>query len=254
MSPDDPFSFGQEPQEQPPRPEEYELSIRGVRAQEGEHPGEMLVELNTTRGAIEMFLQPVEGKTGCAVFIGGAAGGVDGPANQVYVRLAQSLTGRGVSSLRVRYRNAGDFEECVLDALAACSFLKGIGAERAVLVGHSFGGAVAIKAGELGGIVNAVVSMSSQRFGTHDVQQLGKPLLLIHGSRDDVLDRAASDDIFERAIEPKQLVILEGAGHGLLEAADDVFNLLNDFIASHAGDDAPPRPPTPPPSRPANPN
>ena len=91
--------------------------------------GEMLVELNTTRGAIEMYLQPVEGKTGCAVFIGGAGGGVDGPANQVYVRLAQALAGQGVSSLRVRYRNAGDFEECVLDALAACSFLKGIGAE-----------------------------------------------------------------------------------------------------------------------------
>ncbi len=253
MSPDEPFTFG-EPQEQQPRPEEYELSIRGVRAEEGEHPGEMRVELNTTRGPIEMYLQPVEGKTGCVVFIGGAAGGVDGPANQVYVRLAQALAGQGVSSLRVRYRNAGDFEECVLDALAACSFLKGIGAERAVLVGHSFGGAVAIKAGELGGIVSAVAGMSSQRFGTHDVQQLGKPLLLIHGSRDDILDRAASDDIFERAVEPKRLVILEGAGHGLLEAADDVFSLLSEFIVQYAGDDTPPPSPGLPPSRPANPN
>jgi pimeloyl-ACP methyl ester carboxylesterase len=196
-----------------------------------------------------MHLQPCEGKTGCVVFIGGAGGGVDGPANQVYVRLAQALVERGVSSLRVRYRNAGDFEECVLDALAACSFLKGIGAQQAVLVGHSFGGAVAIKAGELGSIVNAVVAMSSQRFGTHDVQQLGKPLLLIHGSRDDVLDRAASDDIFERAVEPKRLVILEGAGHGLLEASEDVFNILGEFISRHAGDA-----PSSPPNAPANPN
>lgn len=215
---------------------DLELSIRNVRARPGTAPGEMLVELDTTRGPIETYLQPCEGRTGCVIFIGGAGGGVEGPADKVYVRLAQALVERGVSSLRVAYRQPGEFQECVLDTLAACSFLKGIGAQQAVLVGHSFGGAVAIKAGELGGLVNSVVAMSSQRYGTHDVEKLNHPLLLIHGSNDDVLDRAASDDIFARAVEPKRLVILEGAGHGLQEASEDVFRILEDFISRQVGD------------------
>lgn len=136
--------------------------------------------------------------------------------------------------MRVAYRDPGEFEECVLDALAACSFLKGIGAEQVVIVGHSFGGAVAVKAGELAPISTAVVGMSSQRFGTQEVAQLGKPLLLIHGSRDDVLDQAASQDIYDRALEPKQLVLLDGAGHGLSEVADEVYDLLKAFITAHA--------------------
>ena len=231
--PGDPVSPGGEPAD-----EDFELSIQGVHTAPGEHKGELRIELNTTRGVIEMYLHPCEGKRGSAIFIGGAAGGVDGPADSVYVRLGESLVERGVSALRVQYRQAGEFEECVMDVLAACSFLKGIGAARAVLVGHSFGGAVAIKAGELAPLVSSVVAISSQRFGTQDVERLDKPLLLIHGANDRVIERAASDDIYRRAKEPKRVVILEGAGHGMIEAADDVFNILSDFIGREVGDAA----------------
>ena len=123
-----------------------------------------------------------------------------------------------------------------MDALAACSFLRGIGAERAVVVGHSFGGAVAVKAALLADLPVAVAGMSSQRYGTYDVDTLQKPLLLIHGSADRVLDQQASRDIFERAQEPKRLVILDGSGHGLMEHRDEVFGLLREFIVEHAAD------------------
>ncbi len=222
-----------------PIEDDLQLSIIGLRTRpEDSAPGEMAVDLNTTRGIIETKLHPCEGKTGSAIFVGGAAGGMDGPADRVYERLGRDLVAAGVTSLRVQWRKPGEFEECVMDALAACSFLRGIGAERAVIVGHSFGGAVAIKAGELGDLVGAVAAMSSQRHGTQDVESLGKPLLLVHGSRDEILDRAASDDIYERARDPKELVILEGAGHGLGEASSEVYDLLTGFIAQHAGDDA----------------
>lgn len=222
-----------------PIEDDLQLSIIGLRTRpEDSAPGEMAVDLNTTRGIIETKLHPCEGKTGSAIFVGGAAGGMDGPADRVYERLGRDLVAAGVTSLRVQWRKPGDFEECVMDALAACSFLRGIGAERAVIVGHSFGGAVAIKAGQLGDLVGAVAAMSSQRHGTQDVESLGKPLLLVHGSRDEILDRAASDDIYERARDPKELVILEGAGHGLGEASAEVYELLTGFIAQHAGDDA----------------
>ena len=51
-----------------------------------------------------------------------------------------------------------------------------------------------------------------------------------------VLDRAASDDIFARAREPKRLAILEGTGHALEERAGEVHELLTAFVSEHAGD------------------
>ena len=211
------------------------LSIRGVRTAPGELPGEMKVELNTTRGEITAHLRPCEGKTGCVIFLGGAAGGVRGPANAVYETIGPELVAAGVTSLRVEYRQAGEFEECVADALAGVSFLKGIGATEVVVVGHSFGGAVAIKAAELSDLITGVVALSSQRFGTQNVDQLKKPLLLIHGSNDEILDQAASKDIFERAGQPKRIEILDGAGHGLTEVAEEVHQLLRDFATMSVG-------------------
>lgn len=214
----------------------YVVSIRNVTAQPTEQTGQFRVIITTSRGDVTAYLHPCEGRTGVAIFIGGAGGGVEGPADHVYRRLADDLVAKGVTSLRLEYREAGEFAECVLDTLAACSFLKGIGASEAVLVGHSFGGAVAIKGGELAPLVKAVVAMSSQRFGTQDVERLGKPLFLIHGADDEVLLPAASEDIFGRAQEPKRMVILPGAGHGLAEVSRDVYGMLDDYITRAIGD------------------
>ena len=46
----------------------------------------------------------------------------------------------------------------------------------------------------------------------------------------------ASEDIYERAREPKRLEILAGGGHGLREVVDEVHALLTDFISEAAGD------------------
>ena len=220
-----------------PEADDLVVSIRNVNAHPGEQPGELRLEIETTRGSITATLHPCEGKTGCAIFIGGASGGNDeGPAGSVFLRLSRELVARGVTSLRLGYREPGEFTECVLDTLAACSFLKGLGAERAVVVGHSFGGAVAIKAGALAPLATAVAALSAQRFGTAEVDRLAKPLLLIHGSADRVLLPEASEDIYGRAREPKRLEILEGGGHGLCEVADEVRALLSGFITEAAGD------------------
>jgi len=214
-------------------PEDITLSIKGVRARESDESGWLEVELDTTRGMITLLMAAYEGGTGVAIFLAGAGGGDRGPANELYVRLGNDLAGQGISALRVKYREPGEFEECVADAMAALSFLKAVGAEKVVLVGHSFGGAVAVKTGELSPMSTAVCSMSTQRYGTFEVETLGKPLLLIHGSRDEVLDKAASEDVYERAQEPKQLVILEGAGHGLRESESEVYDLVKTFVTEH---------------------
>ena len=148
------------------------------------------------------MFHPVQGGSGAAICAGGAMGGLDGPAGGLFARLPGLLMPRNVSVLRLDYRQPDAFEECVLDILAGCSFLKGIGATDAVLVGHSFGGAVVVKAGSLHPIVRAVASLSPQLYGTRQVEELARPLLLVHGSADEVLDSEASEDIYRRAAEP----------------------------------------------------
>lgn len=213
---------------------DLELSILGVAARERDD-GALDVSINTSRGELAGVLHPCEGEPAAAIFVGGALGGLDGPANAIYPRLATGLAAReegGLTGLRLHYRRPGEFEECVMDVLGGIAFLKGLGAQRVALVGHSFGAAVAIKAGELSDLVAGVAALSPQTYGTRTVEKLApRPLLLVHGTADGVLDAEASRQIHERAAEPKRLVLYEGAGHSLRSHADELFALLRDWLA-----------------------
>ncbi|MEX2246642.1 MAG: dienelactone hydrolase family protein [Dehalococcoidia bacterium] len=212
---------------------ELELSIEGVAAHP-EDDGNLRVLITTSRGEIRAILHPCATAPGAAIYAGGARGGFQGPANDLYGRLADRLRPR-MSGLRLHYRQPGEFEECVLDVLAGVSFLRGFGAGDVALVGHSFGGAVVIKAGELSAAVTGVAALSSQTYGTRTVERLGKPLLLMHGMRDGILDYAASEDIHTRAVEPKRLVLYAEADHMLTQAAEEVEELLAEWLPSMVG-------------------
>lgn len=218
--------------EQDSAPEDpfFELCILSVTGEELED-GSYRVTLHTSDGDILGLLHPSEGYPGAVIFVGGALGGLDGPADRVYARLGRGLVGRGVTSLRLHYRQPGEFPPCVLDVLVGVSFLKGIGAQKVVLVGHSFGGAVVIKAGELSDLVVAVAALSSQLHGASTVDRLSpKPLLLVHGMDDQVLEAVASQEIYDHAREPKRLVLYPGAGHALYECRQEIYDLLMDWI------------------------
>jgi alpha/beta superfamily hydrolase len=208
---------------------DLELAIQGVAVDQKEH-GVLTVALSTTRGQIDALYHPAEGEGGALVCVGGALGGYNGPAKKIYERLGRALSAQGISTLRVNYRQPGEFVESVLDVLGALSFLKGVGAQRVVLVGHSFGGAVVIKAGELSPLVSGVISLSPQLYGTREVERLGRPLLLVHGLRDDILSAECSKDIYERALEPKEVVLLEESDHLLEHDAEKVFELVKHWV------------------------
>ncbi len=213
---------------------DLELAILEVAAQPSdEEEGAFRIAIRTSRGEIACVLTPCEGEDGAVVMVGGAYGGLNGPADSVYARLAEPLTRSGLSTLRVHYRLPDVFAECVLDVLASVSFLKGIGARRIGLVGHSFGGAVAIKSAQISDLVVAVVAMSPQLYGTRQVEQMSKPLLLVHGMEDQVLEMVASQDIYDRANEPKEIVLLPETGHSLIQAKDRVYDLLLDWLPRH---------------------
>lgn len=213
-----------------PEPEDLTLSLHNVTAAPGPSPESLAVVLQTSRGEIPGVFHPVQGGSGAVICAGGAMGGLDGPADGLFARLPGLLMPANVSVLRLDYRQPNAFEECVLDILAGCSFLKGIGATDAVLVGHSFGGAVVVKAGALHPLVRAVASLSPQLYGTRQVEELARPLLLVHGSADEVLDSEASEDIYRRAMDPKQLVLYGDAGHSLGTVADALDALVSSWI------------------------
>lgn len=219
---------------------DLDLRLNRVAAAPGDIPGTFRVLLDTSRGEIQGVLHPVEGGTGAVVCVGGAMGGIEGPADSLYARLPAILESAAATVLRLEYRQPNDLNECVLDALAGCSFLRGIGAAEIVLLGHSFGGAVVIKAGELAPAVVGVVSMSPQLFGTREVDSLGKPLLLIHGMADTILSHEASEDIYRRALEPKRIVLYGEAGHSLVQAKEQIDALLAEWIPARLrGEPAP---------------
>jgi pimeloyl-ACP methyl ester carboxylesterase len=215
--------------EEPTDDADLDLSIERVAA----HPepdGNLRVMIATTRGEIRAVLHPCATAPGAAIYVGGAMGGFEGPAGDLYGRLADRLRPQ-ISGLRLHYRQPGEFQECVLDVLAGVSFLHGIGATAGIaLVGHSFGGAVVIKAGELSAAVAGVAALSPQLYGTRTVEHLGKPLLLVHGMRDSVLDHAASEDIHARAAEPKRLVLYADSDHSLMQSAADLEELLATWL------------------------
>lgn len=214
---------------------ELVLNIHSVTA--NQLAGNVLeVTIRTSRGAIQGVIHPAQGETGAVVWMGGAGGDMNGPAGGLFSILSHEFVGYGITSFRVRYRKPGNYQECVLDTLASVSFLTGIGATRIALVGHSFGGAIAIAAGALSKAVTAVVGISSQNVGTHLVPNLApRPLLLIHGSDDIEVTSSASEDIYRRAQEPKQVVLYPGTGHYLTEVRNPLMDLLRSWLNDKVG-------------------
>ncbi|MBI4233419.1 MAG: alpha/beta fold hydrolase [Chloroflexi bacterium] len=179
------------------------------------------------------------------VWVWGARGGFEGPAGGIYGVLAEELLAEGITSLRLDYRDPRALHESVLDTLAGVSFLKGIGCGRVALVGHSFGGAVVIAAAPFSPVVVAVAALSSQTYGATNAADVSpRPLLLVHGADDTHLAPQCSEMIHQWAKEPKELVILPGAGHSLRQCQAQVHDLLKRWLAEKLGK---PHPPTPSP-------
>lgn len=223
-------------QDHPENEEDLVINFTGVAARP--RPDSAFdILLQTTRGDIPAVLHPCEGQEGVAVFIGGGQE-MKGPADGLYERLAGELSQEGVTVFRVGERRPGVFVECVGDVLAALSFLKGIGAGRVALVGHSFNGAVAIKAASFSGLVTAVAALSAQTYGAQDVAEIApRRLLVVHGQADDVLPYTDAQRIYDWAKDPKELVLYPGANHGLREVKEELHDKLKGWLLEQVGPD-----------------
>ncbi|MCC2547134.1 dienelactone hydrolase family protein [Hymenobacter sp. BT175] len=205
------------------KPEQVEFVLESV-THHGTAEGVEELTLHTNGGDMPARYHPAPAGTPAVIWVGGSGGGLDGPAGGMYPRLAGQLSGRGAASLRLHYRRPNYLEDCVLDTLLAVQYLvQQRGHPAVALVGHSFGGAVVIAAGALSEEVKAVVPMSSQTYGTDLAPQVSpRPLLLIHGTDDEILAHRCSEDIYRRAREPRELLLYPGCRHGLDECREQV--------------------------------
>jgi pimeloyl-ACP methyl ester carboxylesterase len=196
------------------------------------------LSINTTRGRVKTLIHhDSQRPTSKAVlWVCGASGGLDGPADRMYKKLGEELSPE-ITSLRVDYRYPGDLTESVMDTLSAVSFLSGTGHQDILLVGHSFGGAVVISAAPFSEQVRGVIALSSQTAGASNVADVSpRSLLLIHGEEDVVLAHSCSEMIFEWADQPKELLLMPGTGHRLSETSDDVRFKVKSWIQRHLKD------------------
>ena len=189
------------------------------------------LRLVTDAGEIPCRYHPAEAGNAAVVWVGGAGGGLFGPAGGMYARLAARLAPEGIASLRLHYRHPNQLIPCALDTLLGTAYLETRGRSRFILAGHSFGGAVVITAGAAGESVIGVAALSSQTYGADAVGDLSpRPLLLQHGEADDILPDACSRDLYRRAREPKRMILYPGCRHGLDACRDAVDRDLTDWI------------------------
>jgi alpha/beta superfamily hydrolase len=210
------------------------MKVTGIHSEKQGNNQEKVV-INTVDGNIECIFHNAIGTRG-VIWLCGALGGFDGPSFGIFRMLSEKMVTDGINSLRLHYRYPGDFEECVQDVLIGVDFLEQKGIEKVALVGHSFGGAVAIQAGTMSREVKAVVGLASQTYGAQQVAELSpRPLLLIHGERDRNLSVNCSKYIYQWAGEPKELYILKNNGHFLREAHKELLTQIRKWLKDKLG-------------------
>lgn len=181
------------------------------------------LEVFTLRGMLTVLWHGDPDARAAVVLGGGAMGGLLGPADGLYHWLGDELAGpgSGVGVLRVGWRRPNDIDLCTLDLLAAADLAARAGAERFVTGGHSFGGAVAVRAGiAMGEWTCGVVTFATQSAGCEEAHGLVAPLLAYHGDRDEVLPVGSSQVVGELVGGPAEIVVCEGAGHLLSEVGE----------------------------------
>lgn len=203
-------------------------------------PGLRHIEIYTVRGLLTLLWHdPPEDRPahGAAmVLCGGAMGGLLGPAEGMYHRLGVAWAQRGVTVVRVAYRRPNDLEACTLDAAAVAQLVNGAGAERVVVMGHSFGGAVAVRVGiGLDPLVTGVVTFATQSAGCEGAAALrGRPLLLFHGDLDEILPVEASEMVRVLA-GSGELVRLANDGHLLAASGEIMWDRLEVWLPDALG-------------------
>ncbi len=196
-------------------------------------------EVYTARGLLTALVhEPSAAATvpAAIVMCGGAMGGLLGPGHGLYHALGERWSARGVRSVRIGYRTPNDLDRCAHDLACGVEWARDAGAERVVVMGHSFGGAVAIRtAVVMPASVVGVVTFATQSAGCEVAGALdGRPLLLFHGDRDELLPPESSRTV-QLIAGSGEVVVLPGDGHVLSKSDAVITERLDDWLPDVLG-------------------
>lgn len=190
---------------------------------------ETAAHLSPEENLSRAIMHRAEGARSAVVMLSGAVGGTAGPSG-IYEELALRLQADGITAIRLKYRSVGLVDDCVLDAMAAIKALQEQGVQRVVLVGWSFGGAVAINAGATSELVAGVATIASQKHRTEAIVQLPpRNLLLIHGTADNIIPLSYAHELYAMAGEPKELVLYQDDDHFIARHAVEMLEKLSQW-------------------------
>jgi fermentation-respiration switch protein FrsA (DUF1100 family) len=179
--------------------------------------------------------------------------------------LAARLAAQGLSVLLFDYRGYGGNngspteEGLAIDARAARDYVLGrpdVTASRLVYFGESLGSGVAVRLAvehpaaavvlrspftsfvDVGRVHYGWLPVSlllSDRYPSLDrIRQINSPLLVIAGSNDTIIPVSQSRRLFDAALEPKRLLIVQGADHNdeSVSASPEVAAAVTSFLAA----------------------
>ena len=196
-------------------------------------------EVYTRRGLLTAFTHEPPAETAVPAAIvacGGALGGVLGPGHALYHALGERWAARGVRVVRIGYREPNNLDLCAHDLACGVELAREAGAERVVVMGHSFGGAVAVRCAVVMPVsVVGVVTFATQSAGCEVAGALaGKPLLLFHGDQDELLPPEASHVVAAIAGHG-EVVMLPGDGHLLGRSDEAITERLDEWLPAVLG-------------------
>jgi pimeloyl-ACP methyl ester carboxylesterase len=188
------------------------------------------VEVYTLGGLLTMLWHGDPEAEHVVLACGGAMGGLLGPADGIYHDLGVRFADHGTGLVRVGYRKPNDLDACVHDLTAVAELAARRGGRRFVTMGHSFGGAVAIRAAiVLGGDAAGVVTLATPSAGCEEAERLaGTPVLLFHGKNDELLPPQASELV--QMLTGGELVVFPDTGHLLTQVGDELRERLDSWI------------------------
>lgn len=212
--------------------EEIGITIEDIRVGLLSDQGYRRVQMNTEQGSIECHYYASSFAKKAVILVGSVGGSFDSPGNNLYPKLATELMKWQINSLRIRFRDPMDIGEGILDMLAGISFLQNEHIESIGLVGHSFGGAVAIQTAAAVPSISTVVSLASQSFGAEAITHLQdyQSVLLVHGKKDEVLPAISSVTLYQLAHEPKDIFFYNNASHNLNEVDNPLYEKVKTWI------------------------
>ena len=109
------------------------------------------IAIPTPDGPAQAIWQPAhEPSRGALLCVGGFDGGFAGPVKGLYADLGAALPARGIGVLRLDFRvkrAPRPIDEGTIVVVAGVDWLSGEGTGPVILVGHSYGGVIVLRAG-----------------------------------------------------------------------------------------------------------